>query len=192
KAAVEGDGGAFQSPQTAGFRRGRGVGPGLYHSVGPLVPLPALADTAIHDLLQVIGADEPADFRQTHSHPRVALDQHPQQLTDLIHVVTRLPAWNGALENVAGRCQRVHRARGDAPTIALLSHDAEVSELEALSVAHEHVQRREIAMERLSPVKLPEHFENAGDLAPRCGLGPSLARTRQERAQVAVTRVLER
>ena len=41
-------------------------------------------------------------------------------------------------------------------------------------------------------MQLSEHLEDAGDLAPRRGFGPALAGAGQERAEVAVTRVLER
>ena len=135
---------------------------------------------------------QPANLGGAHAHPRVALDQHAQQLADLIDVVARLPARHGAREDVARRGQRIHRARGDAAAVALLPDDAEVAELEAAAVADEDVQRREVAVERLAAVQLAEHLEDARDLAARRRLGPALRRARQERAQVAVPRVLER
>jgi len=64
--------------------------------------------------------------------------------------------------------------------------------LEPPVVADEHVQRRQITVQRLAAMQLAEHFEDAGDFAPRRRLGPSLAGPRQERAQIAVARVLER
>ena len=66
-----------------------------------------------------------------------------------------------------GAVERVHRARRDAATVALLLHDAEITELEPAAVADEHVQRREIAMEQLPAMQLAEHLEDAGNLAAR-------------------------
>ena len=106
---------------------------------------------------------------------RVALDQHPEQLPDLIHVVARLPLRRGAGEDVARRRQRVHRPRGDAAAVALLLDDAEVAELEPAAVADEDVERRQIAMQQLAAMQLAEHFEDAGDLAPRGPLRPAAA-----------------
>ena len=46
----------FQRPQDADLERGGRVAERLDHFVGAFVPLPPLADAAIDDLLQVIGA----------------------------------------------------------------------------------------------------------------------------------------
>ena len=64
-------------------------------------------------------------------------------------------------------------------------------ELEAAALADEDVHRREVAVEHLAAVQLAEHLEDARDLAPRRALGPALAGAVQERAEVAVARVLE-
>ena len=183
---------AFQRAQHAGLQRCGRIPQRIDHLVGAFVALAPLADAAIDDLLQMIGAPRRADLGEAHARARVSFDQHAEQLSDLIHIVARLPARHGAREDVARRGQRVHRARGDAAAIALLPDDAEVAELQTASVADEHVQRREIAVERLSAMQLAQHFEDAGDLAPRRGFGPALARAREERAQVAVAGVLER
>ena len=76
--------------------------------------------------------------------------------------------------------------------VALLAHEAEVAELQAAAVAHEDVHRREVAVQHLAAVQLAEHLQDARDLAPGRALGPALAGALQERAQVAVARVLER
>src|SRR4029079_11857850 len=70
--------------------------------------------------------------------------------------------------------------------------DAEVAELEPRSLAHEHVERREVAVEELAAVEPTQHVEDAGDLAARRGLGPRFPGALEERAEVAVARVLER
>jgi len=49
--------------------------------------------------------------------------------------------------------------------------DAEVAELEAFIVAHEHVERREIAVQRLAAVEHVQRRENRGDLLPHESLG---------------------
>ena len=65
--AGERDVDAFQRAQHAGLQRGRRIAERLDHLVGALVSLAALADAAIDDLLQVIGAREPADLGQAHA-----------------------------------------------------------------------------------------------------------------------------
>src|SRR6185503_5361830 len=103
----------------------------------------------------------------------------------------RLPLRHRPGQDLAGRGQRVVRARGDAAAVALLADDPEVTELEARALAHEHVQGREVPVEHLPSVELAQDLEDAGDLAPRDRLPPALARARKVRAQVAVARVLE-
>ena len=81
--------------------------------------------------------------------------------------------------------------RRDAPPVALLPDDAEVSELQAPAVTDEDVDRSEIPVQHLAAMKLAEHFEDAGDLASHRELRPSLAGPVKVRAEVAVPRVLE-
>src|SRR5690606_9482322 len=97
--------------------------------VRALVPLAALADAAIDDLLQRIAAVEPLDLRQPDARPGVALDQHAQELTHLIHIVSRLPLGSRPGEDVARRHVGVERPRCDPAAIVLLPDDAEVAEL---------------------------------------------------------------
>ena len=47
-------------------------------------------------------------------------------------------------------------------------------------------------MERLAPVQLAEHFEDAGDLTARARFGPPLRGAREERTEVAVLCIFER
>jgi len=51
-----------------------------------------------------------------------------------------------------------------ARTLALLADDAEVADLERAALAHEDVERGEVAVQHLAAVQLAEHFEDAGDL----------------------------
>src|SRR5262249_16022316 len=76
--------------------------------------------------------------------------------------------------------------------VALLPDDPEITQLQAPAVADEHVERRQIAMKRLTAMQLAEHFQNSGDLAPGASFRPTLAAARQVGAEVAVQCVLER
>ena len=69
---------ALERPQDADLERGGRLAEGLDHLVGALVPLPALADAAVDDFLQVIRAGEATHVARGNTCPRVALDQHPQ------------------------------------------------------------------------------------------------------------------
>ena len=82
--------------------------------------------------------------------------------------------------------------RGDAALIALLPDDTEVAQLQPPIVADEHVHRREVAVQHLAAMQPAQHVEDAGDLAPRRRLGEAALAAAEERAQVAVARVLER
>lgn len=124
--------------------------------------------------------------------PRVAFHQHPKQLPDLVHVVARLPLRDCPREDIAGGVQRVQGAGAGPAPVALLPDEPEIPELQAPAVAHEDVQRREVAVEELAAVQLAEHFEDARDLAPRGGFRPPLAVAVKERPEVSLTGVLER
>ncbi len=105
---------ALQRPRRSGAKLGRRIPEGVDQLVGALVPLAPLADAAIHDLLQMIAARQPADLGGPDAGARVALHEHPEKLTDLIHVVARLPFRRGAFEDVARRGQRIECPRPDA------------------------------------------------------------------------------
>src|SRR5207247_326227 len=106
------------------------------------------------------------------------------QLSHLIHIVARLPLGDRPRENIARSGQRVHGARRHAALVALLSDDTKVPEFQMPAVAHEHIERGEIAVKRLPAVQLSEYFENAGDFAPRGGFRPSLSVAREKRAEI--------
>jgi uncharacterized protein YdeI (YjbR/CyaY-like superfamily) len=61
-----------------------------------------------------------------------------------------------------------------------------------MAVADEDVDGREVAMEQLTAMQAPEHLQDAGDFAPRHPLVKSTFRALEKRAEIAVTRVLER
>lgn len=145
----------------------------------------------MNDLLQMSAARQRANVVRANPLLRIPVDQHAQQLSDLIHVVARLPFGNRAREDVARRCHGVHCVGGDPAFIALLPDDAEVAELEMRAVAHEHVDGREIAVQHLPTVQLPEHVENPGNLASHGALGPALLGAMQVCAEVSMPRVLE-
>ena len=183
---------AFQRAEDAGVQGGRRVAQRVDQFVGAFVALPPLADTAIDDLFQMIAARERSHLIGTEARTRIALYQHAKQLPDLIDVVSRLPLGRGTVEDVARRRHGVQGSRGDAAGIALLTGDPEITELEPATVAHEDIERSEVAVQRLSPMELSEDIEDPGDLPPRRRFTPSFAVAAEERSQIAVTRVFER
>ena len=127
---------ALERSERAHLQHSGRVGERLDHLVSVLVPFPPLADAAIDDLLQVVAAREPPDFMGSDPDLRVPLDQHPQQLSHLIHVVARLPSWNGPREDIARRGQRVHRVCRNSAPVALLADDPEIAELQPIAFTH--------------------------------------------------------
>src|SRR3954471_4907807 len=174
-----------QGAQHAGLQRYGRRTERLDHLVRALVALAPLADAAMDDFLQLIAARQTPDVARAQSRPRIALDQHGHQLPDLVDIVARLPLRRRSIDDLARRRHQVHRPRRDAAAIALLPDDAEVTELQTILLADEHVHRRQVAMEQLTAVQLAEHVQHAGDLATGGRLGPPPAGARQERAQVA-------
>ena len=189
--AGEGHVRALERAQAPDLERGGRMGERVDQLRGALVALAALADAAVDDLLQVVGAAEAAHFAGADAGRGASLHEHSEQLADLVDVVARLPLGGHAREDVARNAPRVQRARGDAAPVALVADDAEVAELQGPALADEDVHRREIPVEHLAAVELAEHFEDAGDLAARGPLGPALPGAVEVRAQVAVPRVLE-
>src|SRR5207249_10567675 len=117
--------------------------------------------------------------------------EHPQELSDLVDVVAGLPLGDGSGDDLARSHGGIERARRLAAPVAHRADDTEVAKLQMRPVAHEDVHRGQIAMEELAAVELPEDFQDPCDLAPRRALGPRSARALEERAEVAVPRVLE-
>src|SRR5262249_44796812 len=164
----------------AGAQLGRRRVERLDQLVGALVALAALADAAIDDLLQRVAALERPHFGRAYALARIPLDQHPEQLADLIHIVAGLPFRRRAGNQIARGHVRIQGAHGDAAMIVLLTDDAEVAKFQLAAFADEYVQRRQIAMEQLPPMELAEHLEDAGDLAASGGFRPGLLDAAQE------------
>src|SRR6185503_3426759 len=59
----------------------------------------------------------------------------------------------------------------DALAIALVSGDAEVAQFQLLVLAHEHVEGRQVAVQRLAAMQRIERPQNPRDLAPHDALG---------------------
>ena len=174
--AGEGEMRSLERPQPSDLQRRGWMGQGVDQLPRALVPLPALTDAAIDDLLQVIGAAQAPDLAGANPGRRGSLHEHAEELPDLIDVVARLPLRGRGREEVARHSPRVQRAGVDAAPVALVPHDPEIAELQAHPVADEHVHRSQVPVEQLAPMELPEDLENPGDLAPRGLLGPPLRR----------------
>ena len=190
--AREGEMRSLERAQPPDLELRGGMGQRVDQFPGALVTLPALADAAIDDLLQVIGAAHAPDLAGANPGGRGSLHEHSQELPDLIDVVALLPLGSHAREDVARDAPGIQRQRGNAAPVALVAHDAEVSELQGHAVADEDVHRGQVPVEQLASMELAEDFENPRDLAPRGPLGPSLPGALEIGPQVAVLRVLER
>ena len=194
--AGEGQVNTFEGPQRSGIQPDRRGAERFDHLVGALVALSPLTDAAVDDFLQVIGARQQPDVLRADTRARVALDQHAEQLSHLIHIVPRLPlrgrSGEDVVDQLAGRGERVERARRDPPPIALLTDDAEVAQLQTPLVADEDVERREVAVQHLAAMQFAEDLEKPGDLPAGGRFRPAATGAMQEGAQVAVRREFER
>src|SRR6267378_8709645 len=97
----------------------------------------------------MIAAGKATDVLTAHGTGDVTAQQHRRELADLIDVVTLLPPADPSPRDLRRRVERVEGVGGDTVAIALVPGDAEVAELELFLLAHEHVEGREVAMERL-------------------------------------------
>src|SRR6185503_16616438 len=100
---------AFEGSQLADLERSGRIAQGVDELVRALVALPPLAQAAVHDFLEVVAAGQPADLPCREADARVALDEHAEELADLVDVVARLPLGDGPGQDLAGRGQRVVR-----------------------------------------------------------------------------------
>src|SRR5262249_26299395 len=158
---------ALERAQHAGPQGRRRVAQRVDQLIGALVALATLADAAIDDLLQVVAARETAHVAGAEALPGAALPQHADELTDLVHLRARPPLRHHPFEDLARRGEWIHRPGGGAAAIALRADDAEVPELEPRTLADEHVERGEVAMEQLPAMELAEHLEDPRDLGAR-------------------------
>src|SRR6267378_7102123 len=118
-----------------------------------LVATAASPQAAVNDLLQVVAAGKAPHVATAHGTRDVTAEQHGRELTDLIDVVALLPAPDPSPGDLRRRVEQVEGVGGDALAIPLVPGDAEVAELELLVLAHEHVEGREVAVQRLSPMQ---------------------------------------
>ena len=174
--AGEGEVHPLERLQRAHVERGRRRPQRFDQLVGALVALAALADAAVDDLLQMIAAGQPAHVAGAEAHARIALDQHAQQLSDLIHVVARLPLRRRAGEDVARCGERVESCRAViAAMIALLANDAEVAELQPRSSQTNTLSGVRSRCRSCPRCSLPSTCEDAGDLAASAGFTSTAA-----------------
>src|ERR1051325_6357732 len=138
---------------------------------GGLVALAARAETPMDHFLEMIAAGEPPHVAAVHRRVHVAAQQHGDQLADLIDVVALLPFPDFAPRDLRRRAERVERVRGDAAAAGLVGRDAEVAELQAFVLAHEDVEGREVAVQRLAAMQHVERLQDRGDLLAHEALG---------------------
>src|SRR6185437_9133893 len=86
-------------------------------------------------------------------------------------VVALLPAAYPTPCDFRGHVEQIEGIRGDAAPSNLMRRDAEIAELEPVPPAHEHVERRQVAMQRLATVQPVQRAEHARDLATDEALG---------------------
>src|SRR5258708_4493915 len=113
----------------------------------------------------MVAAGQPAHILAVHRRANVAVEQESGDQSDLIDVVALLPPPHLAPRDLVRRVHQIEGVSGDAPRVALMRGDAEVAELEAIALADEDVERREIAMKRVATVQHIERAGEAGDLA---------------------------
>src|SRR4029453_15980953 len=87
---------------------------GLDQLPGALVALATLADAAVNDLLELVAAGELRDLGGWDPSGPVPLDEHPEELSDLIDVVARLPLGDEPRGDLARRHVGVEGAGGGA------------------------------------------------------------------------------
>src|SRR2546425_3536737 len=156
---------------------------------GGFIAPPAAPEAPVSDFLQMITAGKATDVLTTHGTGDVPTQQHRRELADLIDVVPLLPPPNPAPRDLGRRIERVERVGGHTVAIALMPGDAEVAELELFLLAHEHVEGREVAMQRLPAMQRVERAEERGDFAAHEALRLR-ATLLEPRADVAVLCIL--
>src|SRR4051794_37753085 len=137
----------------------------------------------------MIAAGKVAHVATSHRTLDLTAQHHRRDEPDLIDVVALLPPAHLAPRDLARRIEWVERFRRHAAPAHLMRRDTEVAELERLVRAHEHVERREVAMQRLSSMQRVERSEYARDLAANEALRLR-SLPREPRAQVSVRGVL--
>src|SRR6202521_732652 len=139
----------------------------------------------------MIAARKTAHVATAHRTRGVTAQHHRRDQPDLVDVVALLPPADSSPGDLRGNVEHVECVRGDATLTALMHRDAEVAQLQLLVLADENVERREIAMQRLSAVQYIERLKDCGDLTPNEALGLR-ALLPEPDTEVAVHRVLQR
>src|SRR6267142_5587774 len=135
------------------------------------VALAAAPQTAVNDFLQMIAAGKAADVATAHGTRDVAAQQHRRELADLIDVVALLPPPHPSPRDLRRRVEQVEGVGGDPLAIPLVPGNAEIPQLQLLVLAHEHVEGREVAVQRLAAMQRIERTEQPRDLATHDALG---------------------
>src|SRR5260370_971721 len=156
---------------------------------GGLVALAAHAKAAVNHFLEMIAARQRADVAALDRARDVALEQHHRDEADLVDVVALLPAPHSPPGDFVGDVEEVEGVGRNAAMAPLVRGDAEVAELQLLLRAHEYVERRQVAVQRLAAMQDVEHRQDPRQLASHEALvlrSPPL----EPRTQVAVLGVL--
>src|SRR5438874_10391364 len=114
----------------------------------------------------MIAARQPADVATAHRIADVAAQQHRRDQPDLVDVVALLPPADLPPRDLRRRVEHVEGVGGDPAPAELVRRDAEVTQLELLVLAHEHVEWREVAVERVAAMQRVQRSQNRNDLAP--------------------------
>src|SRR5262245_62140364 len=99
------------------------VAQGLDQLRRALVPVAPRADAAVDDLLEVIRAAEAADLLRAEAVLRRPLDEHADELANLVDVVPRLPFRGRGVADLARDSPGIERAGLDAPPVARVPDD---------------------------------------------------------------------
>src|ERR1043166_3424726 len=100
-----------------------------------LVALAARSQTAMNDFLEMIAAWKFAHILAVHRARHVAAQQHRGEESDLINVVSLLPAADLAPRDLVRDVKQIEIVGGDATPAELMRGDAEIAELELLPFA---------------------------------------------------------
>src|ERR1700674_962090 len=101
----------------------------------------------------MVAAWETTNIATSHRAFDVTSQQHRCDQADLVNVVALLPAPNPTPRDLRRRGKNVESVRRNATLTELVGRDAEVAELQLLILAHENVERREVAMHCLPKVQ---------------------------------------
>ena len=154
-----------------------------------LVAFAAHTQAAVNDLLELITAGQFANIAAADRAGDVAAQQHDRDQPDLVDIIALLPAAHLPPGDLRWHVEQVERIGSNPSMAELVRRDPKVAKLQLLAFAHEDVERRQVAVERLSPMQHIEDRQDSRQLAADEALGlRSLAR--EPRAEIAVFRIL--